>query len=357
MNSKNQTYKSLSREELENYPNATQLERHRLERKALDDPFEQDALDGWDKANFQLGLMSNLDKKFMKASPSIWSPIVISALCVAIVAIVFYYENTTIDITDNSEQVAQTEQPVVFIEKTDLIDDSEIEDMKDEALNELASTPILVKKFKEEKVQTRENLPRIEIEKLPILELKPEVPQTKSKEIKNRFGAKEIYLHDFKLVDYRSYRSRPVIPTEQLELSGVPADREHAGSSAVESTWKSIDVPYHDYVNKTMEYMNRGNYKKALQRFNVILDTYTDDINAHFYSAICYYNMQEFDQAINHFKVCLYHRFENFDEESLWLIAHSLEAKGMSHDALTIYQEIATNGGFYANQAKEMLKK
>ena len=357
MKSKNQTYKSLSREELENYPNATQLERHRLERKALDDPFSQDAIDGWEKANYQVALMSNLDKKFMKSSSSIWSPIVIGVLCLAIIAIVFYYENSSTQADANTELVVQTENQTVFIEKTDLIEDSEIEEMKDEALNELASSPILVQKFKEEKVQAKENVPRIEIDDLPILELKPEASQAKSKEIKNRFGAKEIYLHDVKLVDYRSYRSRPVIPTEQLELSGVPANQENAESRAVESTWKSVDVPYYDYINKTMEYMNRGNYKKALQRFNVILDTYGDDINAHFYSAICYYNMQEFDQAINHFKICLHHRFENFDEESLWLIANSLDAKGLNVDAQTIYQEIVTNGGFYANEAKKMLKK
>jgi hypothetical protein len=104
--------------------------------------------------------------------------------------------------------------------------------------------------------------------------------------------AKETFLSNLKVIDYRFYRSRP---NENIknELGGTPADKERNQN---ESTYSETDFEYtyFSYLDRTLKYFNKNKYKIALNRFEVILETYPDDANALFYSSICLYNLNQF---------------------------------------------------------------
>lgn len=357
MNSKNQKYSpKLSREDIREYGHNRPGVQHDIERAIVDDPFAQDALDGWSKVDYQIDLMKKVDAKFLpnnKITDLFVFGTSIFALTVFLMGLLPAKSDS--DATKLSQTNTKANAPLI-IEESDIITDSIIEQMIESPSNKTASAPVLKKKFKEEQLGNAEKVITIDIEELPPLDLELPEPDPILREVKTRSGAKEIYVADLKLIDYRAYRSRPTIQTKQLELTGLPADREAEANESIESTWKTVDVPYHDYIKKTMEFVADGKYKKALQRFNTILATYPDDINAHFYSGICFYNLQEYQSAIDHFNSCLHHPFSNFDEESLWLIANSYQALGKHKDAQIIYQEIVGAKGFYAEQAKKKLK-
>jgi tetratricopeptide (TPR) repeat protein len=105
-----------------------------------------------------------------------------------------------------------------------------------------------------------------------------------------------------------------------------------------------------------MELFSKGQNKKALARFEVILDTYPDDLNANFYSGLCYYNLNEFSKAINVFAKCQDSNYSNFNEEAQWYLAKSHQAAGNDSQARELFKKIVNEGGYYSAQAEKILK-
>jgi TolA-binding protein len=358
MSSSNLKYKAiLDRETLQKLAKGlTNEEKKSILKEFSQDSFEADALEGWSKVNYDSSLMKKLDKSFSKRySASKWLLFASVLILSVLVGIVFTtYTSETKGIQQAEESVIQVEIPV--IEKTDIIQDPEIQKLDRLTRNSTARSQTLQKKFNEDQEVLRSESSDSEkkIDQLPFIE-QEEIEKEKPKTIRTRGAAKEIYLSDLKLIDYRNYRSRPTVPTEQLQLSGTPADREQEGSEAIESTWKTVDVPYHDYLKKTMGLLEDGKYQKALQRFQVISGAYSDDLNAYFYSGVCYFNLKQYDKAIELLQACLTHPFSNFDEESQWLIANAFEEKGDRATARKLYEEIRDRAGYYATDAQKKL--
>jgi tetratricopeptide (TPR) repeat protein len=211
--------------------------------------------------------------------------------------------------------------------------------------------------FEVQKQQTEVQNEKIEtqaISNLPTKEI--EESNVPNRTIKETLFGKEIYLSDLKVLDYRAYRSKPAIQTKQLELTGTPANQSEPGdTNEDEFTWKNVDVPYIDYLEKSMEIFSRGNNKKALARFEEIIKTYPDDINALFYAGLCFYNLREFDQAIASFEKCGDSKYTNFNEETEWYKAKSLLSSGNKDQARNLLIKIQNANSYYSTQAKKLL--
>jgi tetratricopeptide (TPR) repeat protein len=141
-----------------------------------------------------------------------------------------------------------------------------------------------------------------------------------------------------------------------MVLTGTPANVGETATTEEETQWKDVEVPYIDYLEKSMELFSKGQNKKALARFEVILDTYPDDLNANFYAGLCYYNLKEFSKAIASFTKCQDSKYSNFSEEAEWYMAKSYQAAGNDAQARDLFKRIAGSGGYYAKQAEKMLK-
>lgn len=354
----------LVRADVEAYGQSTDSSaKNAIEQKAMNDSFDNDAMEGWEELSYDPSVMANLDKKFAPAKGlNIFKIAGGAALIASAVIVVIYFGvfRGSSDPIIASQDMDQVEKPAPTKMQIIILDESDVS--LPEPIKQMVQAP------KAEQVQAKQISQefqeiitfRIEKPQLPIVDL-PEVnpvliPTPTPELVKEHRAAKEIYLHSMKLVDYRKYREKPQIKTKQLMLTGIPASMEDEYSEDEDPVWRDVDVPYIDYLDKSVNTFERGNYKKALSRFETILETYSDDVNANFYAGICLFNLREYNKAIIHFSKCVDGKFSNFDEEAQWMIAESYEKLGAKSKAKGLYETIAEENGFYANQAKDKLK-
>lgn len=350
---------NLSRKDVDTYKVTTDEKiKHAIEEKALASDFESDALEGWEDISVGTEIMKSMDKKYTtNFSMTKW--ILIGGSIILTVILLFtLIPQKKVNPTINPQNENTQEQ--ISYEKTDLILPDAIEDMKELPVKQQISIITIRKDFTFQQEQTdvetvKENN-KLDI-KVDEVSLKPIESVKLDKEVtKKQNFAKEIYLEDLKLVDYRNYRTKPTIKTELLILDGTPASKENENSKEEEiEIWKTIDVPYIEYIDKTMTAFAKGNFKKALSRFEIILKTYPSDINASFYGGLCYFNLGEYDKAIETFEKCLNSEFNNFNEEAEWYLAKSYQANGNNAKAVILFNKIKDGGGYYSKQAGKIL--
>lgn len=343
----------LNRNDIDSYMCSSDSHlKQRVEEKVLEDAFERDALDGFQEAGETTSSLKNLDKKFAPKTYTTWiigSSISLSISIAFIVIAILFQEKEEHSLTSvNQEQV-------IRLDRTEVIMPIHIDTLNELPVHKQIEVKQLIKDFNIQKEQPKneEPLNTVTLDPKPITLENDEKPNESILEQKQINGM-EIYLHDLKLLDYRAYRSKPKIKTEQLILSGIPADRE-SGSVSKESEWQTIEVPYMEYLERTMELFSRGSYKKALNRFEVILTTYPDDVNALFYAGLCYYNLKNASEAATEFGKCISTDYSNFNEEAEWYYALSLAASGELERSKNILKRIATSSGYYAAQAAKKL--
>lgn len=336
----------LTREEIQSYLSThDEREKRIIEGKALNNEFDNDALEGWSAYGTGMSDLKQLDKKY-NPLPKTW--IIYSVITVILVAAGIYVY------TSQQNQPIQT--ATVNLEKTDYILPDSVEKLivvpKNEliTLDEIKVVKQQVKSTTEKKTteKTQEIIEKEEITVNDLPVVQPSV--TTKKPTLQKIKAKEIYLNNLKLIDYRNYRKKPELTVESIQLSGVPADQEVKGEQLRESAISMIEISYYDYISKTTLLLDDGAYKKALARCNIILSHYPDDVNALFYSGVCYYNLAEYNRAIEVLKLCMESKFNNFDEEAEWMLANSYQANGEKDKAKAMFQSIKEKGGFYSKK-------
>lgn len=351
----------LGRKDVKTYGQSTdETVRNSIEQKSAGSSFDSDAMEGWEELSFDTGAMTNLDKKFGTSSTPDLYKILGGTTAVAALTVSVYFlffnnpQPTTVIAKSTTPEVITTllEDQEITLDESDMVIPEPIELMKTVPVAKQFEPQEIIKDY-EERIVLQEEKPEIPIEELAPLVLIPEGPAPEI--IRDHKLAKEVYLYSMKLVDYRKYRLKPSIKTRQITLTGTPADQEGRESKVIDPIWKDVDVPYIEYVKKSMRIFERSNFKKALTRFETIIETYGNDVNGNFYAGICLYNLGEYDKAIGHFSICLNGRFSNFDEEALWMKAESYDLSGNKEEATTLYKEISEENGYYAPQAKRRL--
>ncbi len=347
----NNSNNRLSREDVETYRTSSdESVKHAFEKKAQESDFENDALEGWGDKTLQSPDMSRLDKKFLSSNK--WIYWTTGTLAIVVISLLFIYsgnqQNSNVELSNNQLQI-------VSIEKTDLVLPDHIEQMNELPEVEQISVKTIKKDFSnQQKEETIVNEVPVKVDELPLNKIEESKPQVGI--VKESVLGKEIYLNDLKLLDYRAYRSKSKITTKQMILTGTPANIGEEVLTEEEPTWKDVEIPYMDYLEKTIELFSKGQNKKALSRFTIILETYPDDLNANFYAGLCYYNLKEYKSASNTFSKCLDSKYLNFNEEAEWYQAKSLLAAGSVSEGKVILKKIKSEGGYYAKQAEKLLQ-
>lgn len=350
---------SLSRDDIRAYGSQSDnASRHAIEEKASGS-FESDALEGWEQVNYNTSAMSALDKKF--AAKSYINYYLFGTIAVAAIVIGSYFALNVggSDLQPDKETTDQLitgldEDQQIILDESDVIIPEPIQQMVEAAPIAQVKVEVIKNDFKEKQEQPHNEV-KIEIESLPVLEI--EIPEPSTPEIvREHFNAKEIYFFDLKLVDYTKYRSNPTVKTKQIILTGTPANKENEESEELDPIWKDVSIPYEEYIKKSMKIFGKGQYKRALTRFETVIATYNDDVNANFYGGLCLYNLKEYEKAISFFNSCIRGPYSNFDEEAQWLIGLSYEVTGDSEKARKIFQSIVDQNGYYKSQAQKKLK-
>ena len=106
-----------------------------------------------------------------------------------------------------------------------------------------------------------------------------------------------------------------------------------------------------------MSFFADGNYKKALNRYLLILEQYPNDQNALFYGGLTYHNLGKNDEAIAFFDKINNGDIFVFSEEALWYKVKALIKLKKNNEAKSILQEIIAHGGFYSKDAIALRRK
>lgn len=348
---------TIQRKDIEMYGTSNDdLIKNEIEQKSLTDSFEGDALEGWSELSYDTSILAKSDNHFMKSSKStwIWTVTICLILSVLLFYIPFKDENKVATLDENLRKEKVTtlmEDQELTIDESDLISSNPIQELKKAPVENQIMPQTIKNDFAQMTILKDEK----KIDVLPPLKI--EIEKDNKKEIiQLKKQAKEIYLEELKLVDYRQYRTKPTIKTKQIILSGTPANLERNHEEEFDSRTKTVDIPYLDYMNKSLRIFNKGNYKNALTRFQNVLGTYPDDVNAQFYSGLCLFNFGEYTSAIHEFNNCINGPYSNFDEESQWMIAISHLLIGEKSKAMKAFHTISEQGGYYSSQAKNKMK-
>jgi len=362
---------SLSRGETGSYfdKSLSDADKHAIEEKMAEDDFSNEAMEGFENDPSALSEMNSLNEQWnakhnsVASSGAAYKSLFWFSASVAVVACVVI----VVLLSQNNNKP----------EKENIIAQNEIKDpaensipVSEEKILEEIETAKPIEKSeqityeKTVKAQPKTIIDVTAVNPAVIPEIKPEpVGLKKADEIKTpepektvvRSNVKFTYLQDLKVVDYRELYTSNIKKT-QLILTGVSADKENAGTK-IEPEYKTVLIPYEDYLNETMEEYKSNNYKNALKNFRIIHEHYPEDLNAFFYSGLCYYNLGKFDKAIEYFDKCINNSFSTFEEEAEWNKALCLMKKKKNKEAEELLVKIIARRGHYSRLASEKIKE
>ena len=163
-----------------------------------------------------------------------------------------------------------------------------------------------------------------------------------------------MYLHDLKLVDPRElYTTDPILADGPEHLNADLPDeaaREHR-------TEQQRFLRYTPFMEIAMAKFSSNDHRGCLDELRFLLDQYPNDVNALFYAGLCCYNLGMYTKAEKFLERAATHPISAFDEEAVWYRALAMERSGKQDEAQEVLQSIATDGGFYAERARERLAK
>jgi tetratricopeptide (TPR) repeat protein len=337
---------SLLRKDIIEYKTTLDSSRkNEIEMNVIDDDFERDSLDGWSENQVSIQQLKSLDSKikFNFRFKLILSTIFTAIVSSIILLIVLYPK-------ESNEKESGKDKKNIITSSTFIPKDS-IKSFQ-ELPQKLQIKPSRIKADFEEKELfiSNESIEIKEINREPI-----RLPVKNLEKINNSISkrenlAKETFLNDLKIIDYRFYRSRP-IESVKNELGGTPADRELNINESVKNE-KGIEFTYFSYLDKSLHYFSKTKFKTALNRFEVILETYPDDANALFYSAICLYNLNQFELCENRLLKLQNIRFTNFNQEQHWYLLLVYKSLGKKDSFDILKEKIILENGYYSKSAK-----
>ena len=340
--------------------------KHALEKQALSDPFLKDAMDGFDENPDSFNQFYDAHKSKLRHKKSYTFLIAIGVLIVlfGITTILKLNEETRPDLIAQNDIDTTVNVDTIQIPSDEVITEYEMIPTAIETLSFIPQTEIVTPI---EVVNHQELVAEIINEQdEPIVideDFSHEDEFTIADESTHwhKFGQQSTetsYLFDLMVVDYRKItRENEKITYKRFELSGTSADRENNTENGNDLIEREVNVPYYDYLRKSMSFFADGSYKKSLNRCLLILEQYPNDLNALFYGGLSYHNLGKDKEAIVFFDQILDGEIYVFSEEALWYKAKALIKLKMKLEAKSILEEIIAHGGFYTQDAITLREK
>lgn len=341
---------SLSRLDIEKYKSSKNpLEKNALEIRVSDDSFENDALEGWGNPILKTERLNHLDKKFKKSKGIAAKYLYLFIASSAIIALVLLFvlqgkSSVQKDIKKSTSKIFVNKKGFIKLKQKVEIEVNKIREIKPKKIiSDFHSKAIF-----DSIDQNESELKNFELTKLPINKAYKIEPKSN---VRSNIGI-ETYIQNLKVIDYRNYRNRP---TNKLTLpvSGIPAENEINLTRSKEEK-STVEQSYISYLEKCLKLFNSSIFKKAIFHFDQILETYPDDVNALFYSALCYYNLQEYENCEKQLNKLQNSRFTNFDQERQWYLLLTFKALNRKDSFEKLKEIIIRENGFYTKRAFQL---
>ena len=376
----------LTKEEMDSYlkGDMSHAEKYQLEQKIASNDFNSDAMEGFESAAGSMEGFKKLEDQFhgnlpRKVASKFWRFEFSFILIIGIATGLYFIGHHFLDQIDldeikfdesklaiqdsaDSSSTAITIQPIEELDDIEIENATPLEESKqltsdriifnapliiatDSTINETGKIDSAILLMNEEK----------EIINAELNDKKEINEVNTTNVIRSNVGT--LFLSRLLVVDYTNiYTEEITVPN--FELTGTTADKENKsdnGANELAVNTYTQKITYLDFLQKVQSKFRRNKFKDALKDYRTILNHYSNDVNAHFYMALCYFNINKQKKAIQHFDRVLNHEFNTFHEEAKWYKATSLHELGKISKCITILNEIATENGFYAKKADEML--
>ena len=391
MNRKKKIFESntpLTKEEMDAYlkGDMSQADKYQFEQKIAGNEFNSDAMEGFESTPGAMKGFNELEGQFhgnlpRKVASKFWrfefSFILIIAVAIGLYFIGHHFldqidlDEIKFDESKLTTQIsADSSSAEINIQPIEELDDKEIEDATPlEESKQLTSDRIII------------NAPLImvmdssinETDKIDsailLINEEKEIINAESDDkkeitvvnttnvISSNIGT--LFLSRLLVVDYTNIYTKE-ITVQNFEQTGTTADKENKsdnGASELAVNTYTQKITYVDFLQETQLKFRKNKFKDALKDYRTILNHYSNDVNAHFYMALCYFNINKQKKTIQQFDRVLSHEFNTFHEEAKWYKAMSLYELGKISKCITILNEIATENGFYAKKASNMLNE
>lgn len=366
----------LQRKDIDRYQEKgiSNEEKQAIEEKGLASNFDADALEGFESQQLNSSAMSNLDNRFAKQTKSNKNGkvIILIVSLAASFALLFW----VLDL-DKGSRIEVAQQKAEQITKT--TDEDESKNQELEILEKIDQEEDLKLDSEEEKSVVNENAIREEspVKGLEILSEEDDYSPTRSntpdlvstdalapKEIftpnTRNFTFQqqhELFMSDYKVVDYRGLREEKKIDYISELRDDYFNQMEMLDNNITENIEVTKEIYYIDYLEYAMYSLKQQNWGLAKNQFKEILSTYPNDVNANFYLGYLYFRKGEFEKSLDFFKKSYSYIIGNFREEALWHIAQANLAMKNTKEAKDLLQKIIKEDGFYADDAKQLLKE
>lgn len=340
-----------------------------VEAAAADNPLLADALEGMaSHGNAGFAALDNkMQAKFSGGTSAfnmLWASMFVALAVIGGAGIVNELsssETAEIVKTEQEQNAAmdQEQEEVKLETLTDELIDKEMEALENEAELPL---PIQIDAQKTLNNQAQPD-PEVEVEILPmrdtvdikpqeveLIDIQPEKPAVKS-------NVKLLYMYYFKTVDYAKLFDRKIKVRNMDFDPGTRVYHESRQESEPEIMSPYIEVDYTEFLEEAMLAFSKNDYKAALKDFKIILKHYPDDVNAHFYGGLCYFNLGKMDRAEAYFLFAERNGINTFDEEAKYYRAQVYMQDKKWEKAKKVLKQIIDDNGFYTKAAKTLLKE
>jgi len=362
---------NLSREEIDNYLD-DQLDsksENLVEQKLNASEFDEMAMSGFKDSGLRSKDMQRLDTKFKHESNGVSTALIISLVTssAALILLFIYFKQLQekeiyAELTHDKAVSVEIKEEQALMHPINPEDESSILT----ASEDIVHTPnIAIDSQQEKAINDNVNQERVmnlaseeEPSPLPSLAKKTvsHVSENSLKSAPSRHYGKEVYLSNLKFIDFRGERLSPLNTKSRAE-SGTQADQENQNRKKELVNFSEESISYHEYLSITAEMIHKGEYALSVERLEHILSVYPTDENALFYSGICYFNIGQYDLAIDRWRDCIGSFRQNFYEESLWYTLKAYQALDNQKKVTELAKRIHDEKGFYAKEALEILNK
>lgn len=138
---------------------------------------------------------------------------------------------------------------------------------------------------------------------------------------------------------------------EQLSYHrGLAAGHENHNSNnepLIEQTKEQVS--YVNYLEEAMIIFAKEKYRKANKMFELVLDHYPEDANAHFYSGFCNYYLGNYEKSETLFLTPISDQINTFEQESEFYLALTYRRSKQKEKACTLLSNIISRGDFTLN--------
>jgi hypothetical protein len=166
-----------------------------------------------------------------------------------------------------------------------------------------------------------------------------------------------IYIYDLRISNYNGLYFSPAVLETNLFKTHTPVYKENKKSLDEESSFEKRVIPPDRVLKHGLESFNKHNFAAALESFHSLLENNENDVNAQFYSALSFYNINKADKALEYLAKVMKNPDTTFYAEAQWFRALVYLKSGNRETARAILSAIVSEKGFYSKRAAEKLKK